>query len=245
MKVRSAVSLPERTRAALCPCRPAMAAARCRAVTSAPHCSPMAPSTSLEPAQTAFTRRVGGFCGFRSRENFGGFGGRAKCRGDRSNCMARLASVSALAAVSIRTVNTLCMPLSSPERRGYRPPQPGGDPCRARGVLAEGAPGEDAPLGGCPHRRPEPGGRSRKPSRPPRTNAAWTSTKSAATGADTGTSPWPCSPTPYSLPPPPAGARGAAETVPAPWHRSPWQKSGGSWQLALPRTRTSGTPATH
>nr|WP_256363267.1 IS701 family transposase [Streptomyces sp. TRM70350] len=39
--------------------------------------------------------------------------------------------------------------------------------------------------------------------------------------------------------------RGAAETVPTPSHRSPWRKSGDSWQLATPRRRTCGTPATH
>ena len=43
-------------------------------------------------------------------------------------------------------------------------------------------------------------GRSRKSSRPRRTNAALTSTKSAAIRAGTGTSPWPCSRTP-SWPP--------------------------------------------
>ncbi|MGK7235827.1 IS701 family transposase [Streptomyces hygroscopicus] len=39
--------------------------------------------------------------------------------------------------------------------------------------------------------------------------------------------------------------RGAAETVPTPSHRSPWRKSGDSWQLAAPRRPTCGTPATH
>jgi SRSO17 transposase len=38
--------------------------------------------------------------------------------------------------------------------------------------------------------------------------------------------------------------RGAAETVPTPSHRSPWRKSGDSRQLATPRRRTCGTPAT-
>jgi SRSO17 transposase len=31
-------------------------------------------------------------------------------------------------------------------------------------------------------------------------------------------------------------AKGAAETLPAPWLRSPWQKSAGSWRLASPTT---------
>lgn len=30
-------------------------------------------------------------------------------------------------------------------------------------------------------------------------------------------------------------ARGEAETVPPPWHHSPWQKSGDSWQLSVTR----------
>nr|WP_245687183.1 IS701 family transposase [Peterkaempfera griseoplana] len=34
-----------------------------------------------------------------------------------------------------------------------------------------------------------------------------------------------------------ATAKGAAETVPAPWSTSPWQRSGDSWQLAVPTTR--------
>ncbi|MGC9501399.1 IS701 family transposase [Streptomyces sp. WG7] len=38
--------------------------------------------------------------------------------------------------------------------------------------------------------------------------------------------------------------KGAAETVPALSHRSPWQKSGGSWQLAAHRRHTAGAPAT-
>ncbi|GGO98718.1 hypothetical protein GCM10012280_63510 [Wenjunlia tyrosinilytica] len=42
--------------------------------------------------------------------------------------------------------------------------------------------------------------RSRKPSRPRRTSAASTSTRSAAIRAGTGTSHWPCSPTPSSPP---------------------------------------------
>ncbi|MFG2887892.1 hypothetical protein ACGFYV_37470 [Streptomyces sp. NPDC048297] len=29
-----------------------------------------------------------------------------------------------------------------------------------------------------------------------------------------------------------AASKGDAETVPAPWFRSPWRKSAGSWQLA-------------
>ncbi|MFF8595273.1 IS701 family transposase, partial [Streptomyces sp. NPDC015220] len=33
-----------------------------------------------------------------------------------------------------------------------------------------------------------------------------------------------------------AAAKGAAETLPAPWLRSPWQKSAGSWRLASPTT---------
>ncbi|MFF7163449.1 IS701 family transposase [Streptomyces sp. NPDC008086] len=41
-----------------------------------------------------------------------------------------------------------------------------------------------------------------------------------------------------------AAEKGAAETVPALSHRSPWQKSGDSWQLAGPRRRTTGAPAT-
>ena len=32
-----------------------------------------------------------------------------------------------------------------------------------------------------------------------------------------------------------AAEKGAAETVPALLHRSPWQKSGDSWQLTVPR----------
>ncbi|MFF4096237.1 hypothetical protein ACFYYY_20885 [Streptomyces sp. NPDC001834] len=32
-----------------------------------------------------------------------------------------------------------------------------------------------------------------------------------------------------------AAQKGAAETVPARWSRSPWQKYGGSWQLAAPQ----------
>ena len=43
-----------------------------------------------------------------------------------------------------------------------------------------------------------PAGRSRNASRPPRTRPAWTTTRSAATTPGTGTSPWPCSPTPTS-----------------------------------------------
>ncbi|WP_413105674.1 IS701 family transposase [Streptomyces sp. Inha503] len=38
--------------------------------------------------------------------------------------------------------------------------------------------------------------------------------------------------------------RGAAETLPTSSHRSPWQKSGDSWQLVTPRRRTFSTPAT-
>ncbi|MCD0486488.1 IS701 family transposase [Streptacidiphilus sp. ASG 303] len=34
-----------------------------------------------------------------------------------------------------------------------------------------------------------------------------------------------------------ATAKGAAETVPAPWSTSPWQRSGDSWQLAVPTNR--------
>ncbi|MGW4896229.1 IS701 family transposase, partial [Kitasatospora sp. NPDC004240] len=34
-----------------------------------------------------------------------------------------------------------------------------------------------------------------------------------------------------------AASKGAAETVPAPWSTSPWQRSGASWQLAVPTTR--------
>ncbi|MGW2836011.1 IS701 family transposase [Streptomyces sp. NPDC001286] len=41
-----------------------------------------------------------------------------------------------------------------------------------------------------------------------------------------------------------AAEKGAAETVPALSHRSPWQKSGDSWQLATPRRHTTGAPAT-
>jgi len=33
-----------------------------------------------------------------------------------------------------------------------------------------------------------------------------------------------------------AAEKGDAETLPAPWLRSPWQKSAGSWRLASPRT---------
>ncbi|MFF7747607.1 IS701 family transposase, partial [Streptomyces sp. NPDC007960] len=33
-----------------------------------------------------------------------------------------------------------------------------------------------------------------------------------------------------------AAEKGAAETLPAPWHRSPWQKSAGSWRFASART---------
>ncbi|GGT05529.1 hypothetical protein GCM10010271_04580 [Streptomyces kurssanovii] len=47
---------------------------------------------------------------------------------------------------------------------------------------------------------PGAAGRSRKPSRPRRTSAASTSTRSAAIRAGTGTSHWPCSPTPSSPP---------------------------------------------
>ncbi|MFF0049928.1 transposase [Streptomyces sp. NPDC005498] len=43
---------------------------------------------------------------------------------------------------------------------------------------------------------PAPGGPSRSASRPRRTSAVWTSTKSAATSAGIATSPWPCSRTP-------------------------------------------------
>jgi hypothetical protein len=42
-----------------------------------------------------------------------------------------------------------------------------------------------------------------------------------------------------------ASTRGAAETVPAPSPRSPWQRSGGSWQLTVPAHRISTGPATH
>ncbi len=38
-----------------------------------------------------------------------------------------------------------------------------------------------------------------------------------------------------------AAAKGAAETVPAPWSTSPWQRSGGSWQLAVPAARVHHT----
>ncbi|WP_413098204.1 IS701 family transposase [Streptomyces sp. Inha503] len=38
--------------------------------------------------------------------------------------------------------------------------------------------------------------------------------------------------------------RGAAETLPTSSHRSPWQKSGDSWQLVTPRRHTFSTPAT-
>ncbi len=51
---------------------------------------------------------------------------------------------------------------------------------------------------------PGRGGPSRSVSRRRRTNAGWTSTKSAVTWAGTGTSRWPCSPTP-SWPSPPTG----------------------------------------
>lgn len=37
---------------------------------------------------------------------------------------------------------------------------------------------------------------------------------------------------------------GAAKTLPASSHRSPWQKSGDSWQLAVSRRHTFNTPAT-
>ncbi|OXR45170.1 hypothetical protein B7C42_03128 [Nocardia cerradoensis] len=50
---------------------------------------------------------------------------------------------------------------------------------------------------------PAPGGRSRNASKPPRTNAASTTTKSANGIPGTGTSPWPCSPMPSSPSPPP------------------------------------------
>ncbi|MFE4582875.1 transposase [Streptomyces chartreusis] len=51
-------------------------------------------------------------------------------------------------------------------------------------------------------------GRSRRLSRPRRTSAAWTSTKSAGIRAGTGTSHWPCLPTPSLLPWPPRGRKG-------------------------------------
>jgi SRSO17 transposase len=51
---------------------------------------------------------------------------------------------------------------------------------------------------------PASAGRSRSPSRPPRARSGWTTTKSAAGKAGTGTSPWPCSPWPsWRLWPPP------------------------------------------
>lgn len=41
-----------------------------------------------------------------------------------------------------------------------------------------------------------------------------------------------------------AAEKGAAETVPALSHHSPWQKSGDSWQLAALHRHTAGAPAT-
>jgi hypothetical protein len=54
---------------------------------------------------------------------------------------------------------------------------------------------------------PGPGGRSRTASSKPRTRSAWTTTRSAAGRAGTGTSPWPCWPMPsWSSPAPPLPA---------------------------------------
>jgi hypothetical protein len=69
---------------------------------------------------------------------------------------------------------------------------------------------------------PAPAGRSRSASRPRRTSAAWTSTRSAAIPAGIGTSPWPCSPTPSSphSPPRPAAVKGPQKRIsPRPTHR--------------------------
>ncbi|MEU5239367.1 hypothetical protein AB0G66_21390 [Streptomyces lydicus] len=71
-------------------------------------------------------------------------------------------------------------------------------------------------------------------SRPPRTNVASTSTKSAAIQAGTDTSPWPCSPTLSWPPSQPGQPKGAAETTPPAPSASPWQKSADSWILCCP-----------
>ncbi|GHB86639.1 transposase [Streptomyces cirratus] len=42
-----------------------------------------------------------------------------------------------------------------------------------------------------------------------------------------------------------AAAKGAAETVPAPWFRSPWQKSAGSWRFVSSRTIGQGGRFAH
>ena len=95
-------------------------------------------------------------------------------------------------------------------------------------------------------RSPGAAGRSRSASRPRRTSAAWTSTRSAATSAGTGTSPWPCSPTPSSPPwPPPRRRKGGRRNGSALSCRSPWRKSGGSWQLASPADAPAAHRATH
>ncbi len=43
----------------------------------------------------------------------------------------------------------------------------------------------------------------------------------------------------------PAVKKGDAETLPAPWLRSPWRKSAGSWRLASPRTSEPGGRFAH
>ena len=76
---------------------------------------------------------------------------------------------------------------------------------------------------------PGSAGRSRTASSRPRTRSVWTTTRSAAGRAGTGTSPWPCSPTPSwwspePRPPPARAQRGTRRpdrrARPAPTHRS-------------------------
>ncbi|AQW48314.1 hypothetical protein SHXM_01777 [Streptomyces hygroscopicus] len=90
---------------------------------------------------------------------------------------------------------------------------------------------------------PEPAGRSRKPSRPRRTSADWTNTRSAGIPAGTGTSPWPCSPTPSSPPWPPLRGRKRGQQKrfrrPRTAHRGRNPATPGSWQSPV------GAPSAH
>lgn len=87
-------------------------------------------------------------------------------------------------------------------------------------------------------RSPGRAGRSRKPSRQRRTNAASTSTKPAAIQAGTGTSPWPCSPThswPLSQPKPLKGGPQKRPHQHHPLHRGRSPPTPGR-SAALPHT---------
>jgi hypothetical protein len=89
---------------------------------------------------------------------------------------------------------------------------------------------------------------TRSASRPRRTSAAWTNTRSAAIPAGTGTSPWPCSPTPSSplSPPRPAARKGGPQKriSPRPAHRGRDPAPAGRSPAALPTPsgQTSARP---